>query len=175
MRHTHAHQFTSLVGNIAGAGGGGPNTLSFIKGWTGYESCGISKCPAVAPELIDNYSFDCGTVAWRITPDYPGVLTDNKNGSVTLQAIGVYASIEPVVLPVTETGKNYIVETEVLNVAGNCKISVNVGGTWTTTTFTTDGVYTHPFTGSNQEIVVGADNDGTVSFDCTYISVKEVI
>jgi hypothetical protein len=131
-------------------------------------------CASPYPELLYNWTFDCGLIGWHFSPSYSAILKDNGDGSINLEATSKYGSVIPddQVYPYG----SYRLTVEVDNVSGNGKMSIrNQGNVWFNLLyFTAPGVYTVTYTGDIKEIHCGASNDEHFKCDFLSYSLKEI-
>ena len=130
-------------------------------------------CDAEGTQLLDNASFDCGTLRWSSDASYPATITSNGDGSVHLTADTLYGSLMP--------DKNqhpdgsYNITVQVSGIVGTGKVSVrDASGTWHSTALV-DGENIVPYTGVIDNINVGADNDATFEADFQFLGLEAVV
>jgi len=132
----------------------------------------MNSCPRPNGELLDNWTFDCGTRNWSFAPVYPATITDNGDGSLHLKTDSDWGSLVPV--HQTYPDNSYIIEVKFRNQVGNGKISFRrPNNSWVSTPTIGDGVHQSAvFNGAIKEIHVGADSDPSYEADYEYISLK---
>ncbi len=130
---------------------------------------GSRACPMAEGEIFYNRNFDCGADGWE-TNSYGGVLTDNRDGTVTLTAEQNYSSITQFDKFPIPAG-DYHMGVSISAITGKGKYSYKLAdGTWTDA-FTYDTAGTHQVDVTvGQEIIaidIGADDDATavITFD----------
>ena len=138
-----------------------------------YYKLVTETCDAEGTQLLDNSTFDCGTLRWSSDATYPATITDNGDGSLHLQADTEYGSLVP--------DKNqhpdgsYNITVQVSGIVGVGKVSIRDGsGTWHSTTLV-DGENIVPYTGVIDNINVGADNDTTFEADFQFLGLEAVV
>jgi hypothetical protein len=154
----------------------------YIKGYTALDETAEST-PASAKyfsypngELVGNWDFNCGLDQWCDNfGSYPGTVTDNGDGTVTLTAGSNFASIHPCFIP--EGDKIWLVETKIDEITGNGKGSIRYGASnWVNVfTFNAPGVYRGYSEGDMATMDIGANGDSSAVIKFDYISVKEFV
>jgi len=131
-----------------------------------------NTCDAEGTQLIDNHTFDCGTMKWTSDASYPATITGNGDGSVHLTADTDYGSLVPENRTFPDGSYNLTVDVRNMTGAGKASIRDN-GGTWHSQTLV-DGNNVFPYTGTISTINVGADNDASFVADFELIGLETV-
>ena len=130
-------------------------------------------CSHPQGEFLNNWTFSCGLKGWQEDPNYPATITDNGDGSVHIEAIDQWGSLQPI--SHSFPAGDYTVRIGVANMTGNGKFSYRIGSTWHTHSPLTPGENIFSFTASDEinNFVVGADADTNFVADIMYVSLRD--